>query len=108
MHPTEIDIAAFAAARADGAPVLDVRDPAEYVEGHVPGARLVPLAKLSGELPELRPSDRVYVICESGSRSAVAVERLRRAGIDAVAVRGGTAAWRSAALPVVRGTRAAA
>lgn len=105
MH--EVDLAAFAAAKADGALVLDVREPQEYVQGHVPGARLLPLSRLEIELPSLRATRRVFVICESGARSSTAAQRLRRAGVDAVAVRGGTAAWRADARPVVRGARAA-
>ena len=37
MRP-EIDLTAFAATQSDGAFVVDVREPGEYVEGHVPGA----------------------------------------------------------------------
>jgi molybdopterin-guanine dinucleotide biosynthesis protein A/rhodanese-related sulfurtransferase len=100
----EVVVAELVAARAAGAPVLDVRQPEEYAEAHVPGAQLVPLAEVLQRIDEV-PSDRtVYVICKSGPRSLKAAEHLRGAGIDAVNVAGGTLAWIDAGHPVVRGS----
>ena len=99
----EVNLVDFAAAHADGAAVVDVREPFEYVEGHVPGARLVPLAQLPtvvGDLPRNRP---VYVICASGNRSLAAAQFLARAGIDARSVSGGTGGWARSGRPVVTG-----
>ncbi|MGJ8722629.1 MAG: rhodanese-like domain-containing protein [Salinibacterium amurskyense] len=45
----------------------------------------------------------MYVICESGGRSAQAVEWLNTQGFDAVNIEGGTSAWRNAGLPVTKG-----
>ncbi|HCU96764.1 MAG TPA: sulfurtransferase [Actinobacteria bacterium] len=101
----EVDLATFAAAHADGAVVIDVREPYEYVAGHVPGARLVPLARLphhAGELPAREP---VYVICASGNRSWTAAQFLAGRGIDAKSVIGGTGDWMASGLPVVRGAQ---
>lgn len=107
MNIPEIDQPAFAAALADGAPVLDVRDPEEYVDGHIPGARLVPLPQVEAHLPWLRSHRPVLVVCESGARSRRAAEILSRAGQASVVLRGGTAQWRAAQRPVVRGAHAA-
>ena len=99
----EIQPAAFADAHADGAFVVDVRAPAEYVEGHVPGAQLLPLPRIHGRLGEL-PNDRaVYVICATGNRSKTAASWMRRAGIDAISVAGGTGGWIRLGKPVIRG-----
>lgn len=103
---TEVAVTSFIAAHADGALVLDVREPHEYAAGHVPGALLVPLSTVNdtaGELPTGRP---IFVICQSGNRSRVAAERLSRAGHDARSVIGGTGAWIGAGRPVVRGQHA--
>lgn len=100
----EIDLQAFAAAHADGAFVVDVREPFEYVTGHVPGAQLVPLSQVHARLTELPRGDRVYVICASGNRSKTATSWLVSAGYDAVSVAGGTGGWISQGRPVVRGS----
>ncbi|WP_101255922.1 rhodanese-like domain-containing protein [Streptomyces barkulensis] len=99
----EIDQQRFTEAHAAGALVLDVRDRGEYRTGHVPGARPAPLSLLPLKLAEL-PKDRpVYVICQSGGRSAQATALLRDVGYDARSVSGGTAAWTDAGRPVTTG-----
>jgi rhodanese-related sulfurtransferase len=49
--------------------VLDVREPWEFHQGHVPGAVLIPLGELSRRAGELDPHMPVAVICATGSRS---------------------------------------
>ena len=88
-----------------GATVIDVREPGEYVDGHVPGARLVPMTQLPSRLGELDRSARLYVVCASGGRSSAMADLLTAAGFDAVSVAGGTAGWRRTGRPVVRGER---
>lgn len=80
------------AAAASG-PVIDVREGDEYVAGHVPGARLMPLGIVPVRAQELPKDQPVYVICASGGRSAQAAQALARAGVDARSVAGGTKAW---------------
>ena len=103
----EVDLATFAAAVADGATVIDVREPEEYTAGHVAGARLIPLRQVpayAGELPRTEP---VYVICASGNRSATAARYLSQVGVDARSVIGGTGGWQRSGRPVVTGLHAA-
>ncbi len=101
----EVPLAAFAAAHSDGAIVVDVREPGEYVGGHVPGATLVPMGQLTSRLSEL-PRDRpIYLICASGNRSLSTAGYLLRAGYDAHSVIGGTGAWARAGHPIVMGQR---
>jgi rhodanese-related sulfurtransferase len=102
----EIDVAAFAAAHADGAVVIDVREPYEYVSGHVPRAQLIPMAHVHASLHALPTDEPVYVICQSGNRSLTAGSWLRTAGIDAVSVAGGTGEWLRQGRPIVRGAHA--
>jgi rhodanese-related sulfurtransferase len=101
----EVDLHTFAAAHADGAFVIDVREPYEYVAGHVPGARLIPLARLPHQVGELPAGEPVYVICASGNRSWTASQFLIQRGIDARSVAGGTGDWTARGLPVVRGVQ---
>jgi len=101
----EVDLHTFAAAHSDGALVIDVREPHEYVTGHVPGAKLIPLARLPHQAGELPASEPVYVICASGNRSWTAARFLTARGIDARSVAGGTGDWMARGLPVVRGAQ---
>lgn len=103
----ETDIPTLAAAHSDGAFVIDVREPTEYVEGHVPGALLVPLSTVINHVTEFPRDRRIFVICRSGNRSRGATDLLNRLGFDAVSVAGGTVAWMAHHLPVVTGLRAA-
>ncbi|MFZ0216916.1 MAG: rhodanese-like domain-containing protein [Candidatus Dormiibacterota bacterium] len=103
----EIDVDAFASARAEGAYVLDVREPDEYAAGHVPGARNVPVGKVGEQaatLPESRP---VYMICQSGRRSMQAADELLGRGVEAVSVAGGTNAWVASGRQVATGPETA-
>ncbi|MBM6399327.1 rhodanese-like domain-containing protein [Phycicoccus sonneratiae] len=102
-----IDIPTLRARHADGAFVLDVREPAEYLSGHVPGAVLAPMSRITSALGPV-PRDRVvHVICQSGNRSRSMASLLGSLGYDAVTVEGGTSAWVAAGGPVVRGPAAA-
>jgi rhodanese-related sulfurtransferase len=99
----EIDIAEAARRHAAGTPVIDVREPDEYVEGHVPGAPLIPLGDVAERSDEFPATGEVLIICKSGGRSRHAAEHLRGLGVDAVNVAGGTMAWIEAGHPVVTG-----
>lgn len=105
----EIDIHTLAAARVDGAVVVDVREPDEYHSGHVPGAHHIPLGELAARVGELavhvgeHGRARVHVICASGRRSLLGARWLISQGFDAVSVAGGTAAWAEAGWPIETG-----
>ncbi len=105
VHMSEATLEQFAAAHADGATVIDVREPAEYVSGHVPGAVLAPMSQLSRHTADLDRSRPVYVICASGNRSGAMADYLVRSGFRARSVAGGTSAWVGSGRPVVTGAR---
>ena len=83
--------------------LLDVREPWEYLAGHVPGAQLIPLGELEQRVDEV-PRDRpVLAICHSGQRSLAAAGYLIQLGYSTVSnVDGGTAAWIERGYPVER------
>ncbi|HEY8018347.1 MAG TPA: MBL fold metallo-hydrolase [Actinomycetota bacterium] len=85
--------------------LLDVRQPAEWAEGHVEGARFVTGGQLPSRLDEVPDDGRpVAVMCGSGFRSVVASSLLRAEGRDRiVSVVGGMDAWRAAGLPTTPG-----
>ncbi|MDV6375578.1 rhodanese-like domain-containing protein [Deinococcus arenicola] len=75
-----------------GAQLIDVREPAEYAGGHLPGAVNIPLAQLKST-PVLSRAP-VVLVCASGSRSAQAAALLTEAGHSDVAhLLGGTVGW---------------
>ncbi|MEF3310413.1 sulfurtransferase TusA family protein [Paenibacillus sp. GYB004] len=60
--------------------VLDVREPAEFAFGRIPGAVSVPAGELERRLDQLNPNQEYYVICRSGSRSDAACQKLTERG----------------------------
>jgi rhodanese-related sulfurtransferase len=88
-----------------GAVLLDVRQPDEYGEAHVPGAWLIPLDEVPARAGELPPDTEILVICRSGARSHRAAEFLiDRHHLPAVNVAGGTLAWIDSGRGIVVGT----
>jgi rhodanese-related sulfurtransferase len=84
--------------------LVDVREEAEYRSGHASGAINIPLSKLEQSLEKLPKDKPVYLMCRSGSRSRMALNRLQAAGFDnAVNVQGGIMAWQMAELPISKG-----
>ena len=82
---------------------LDVRQPGEWAEGHLAGARLLTAAEVPDRLGELSRSRTWAVLCHSGYRSSVVASLLLREGFDVATLGGGMARWRAAGLPVVAG-----
>jgi rhodanese-related sulfurtransferase len=85
--------------------VLDVRQPSEFQVGHIASAKLIPLNKLKQQINELPKGKTILCVCQSGSRSGVAVRQLRAAGYNAINLRGGMGAWQRAGLAVKKGAR---
>jgi len=83
--------------------LLDVRQPAEYEQGHLPGAFLIPLPRLADSLNELDSSRPTIVYCAVGGRSRMATQLLMHQGFrDVYHIQGGIEAWeeRTATGPV--------
>jgi rhodanese-related sulfurtransferase len=99
-----IDVDELARRLDAGAPLIDVRQPDEYDEFHVPGARLIPLMELPERIDEVPSDGTVYVICGVGSRSGRAVRFLNAQGRDTINVAGGSQAWVAAGHPVEQGS----
>lgn len=86
--------------------LVDVGEAAEFASGHAAGARNVPFGTLeSGAGLPTNKTLPLIVLCPTGARAGRAAALLRKAGYEkAVALAGGTAAWRDASLPVERST----
>jgi len=81
--------------------VLDVREPAEWEQAHVPGAVHIPLMDLPGRLDEVPRDRRLLVVCHVGARSAQAAGFLVAHGLDAVNLDGGLVEWHAAGRELV-------
>lgn len=111
----EIDHAELEALRAQGAPLIDVREPGEFAEGRIPGAVNIPRGVLEFEVdghPAVNCARNaalshreaaVILSCRSGGRSALAAAALQELGFaDPVSLAGGFVGWIHAGKPVER------
>jgi rhodanese-related sulfurtransferase len=109
--PATIDVISPAALAELGkkGPVklIDVRTPAEFESVHASGAINIPLDRLDPAVVLNGCTETVYLICRGGTRGQTACEKLLAANpaVRIVNVDGGTLAWESEGLPVVRGRK---
>ncbi len=80
--------------------VLDVRQPEEYRQGHIAGAKLIPLGELRRHMADLPKGREIVCVCASGSRSSSASKALAKEGFTVFNMQGGMLAWRQAKLPI--------
>lgn len=101
---TEIDI--HTAQSRLGELILDVREPAEFAAGHLPGAINIPRGVLEFRIdsqPEFQGKQQapIIVYCQSGGRSALATLVLTQLGYSqAVSMAGGFKAWSDQSYPL--------
>jgi rhodanese-related sulfurtransferase/rubrerythrin len=75
--------------------LLDVRQPEEYEDGHIPGAMLIPLGELEAREEELERGKKIITYCRSGHRSMAAAIALCGLGFkDILTLEGGILNWR--------------
>jgi rhodanese-related sulfurtransferase len=112
MTPPTVDAVSLAGRLSDdtnASPTLiDVRTPAEFEAGHIPGAVNVPLGELKASLDDLRPvlddHHDVVLVCRSGARAGQAQAVLQGGGLTATTVlSGGIVDWERTGGPVDRG-----
>ncbi|MDH5277167.1 MAG: rhodanese-like domain-containing protein [Gammaproteobacteria bacterium] len=109
----EVDPGELLVIHRSGAPIVDVREPDEFADGHIPGAVNIPRGLLEFEVdghPAVanRTAEAlshrelpVVLYCLSGGRSALAAEALQRLGFVApVSLAGGILGWADAGHPV--------
>ena len=79
--------------------IIDVREPREYKQGHVPKAQLIPLPKIMDSVSDLPQDLEIVLVCRAGRRSAKAAQILQSCGCQRVSIlRGGILAWEAAGL----------
>jgi rhodanese-related sulfurtransferase len=89
--------------------LVDVSEPGEFAAGHAAGARNIPFGQLEGskQLPTKKALPLI-LLCPTGARAGRAAALLRKAGFEkAVALQGGTAAWRDGSFPIEKSAETA-
>ncbi|MDB5775402.1 MAG: sulfurtransferase [Herbaspirillum sp.] len=84
--------------------IVDVRDAAQFAEGHIREAKNIPIKELAKRRDELDKfkNRKILVVCQNGTQSAKAAGILGKAGFGEVyGLSGGMAAWKKQSLPVV-------
>ena len=109
MHSFDVPTVTVADLPSD-ALLLDVREPNEWVAGHVDGALHIPMSDLANRLASdsnaLTPDAKIVVICKMGGRSAHVTAWLNQQGFQATNLEGGMLAWAGAHRPMVSDTGA--
>lgn len=82
-------------AKSGNAVLVDVRTPSEFYAGHIPGAKLIPVDEVEARLEEIpRDAEKIFVVCQGGTRSAAACEILSHHGfVNLVNIYDGTTNW---------------
>jgi len=87
---------------SDDLDIIDVRDPAEWAAGHLPGARLIPLCDLRDDPKAILTRDGVLFVCAAGVRSQTAARLAEATGLTRLYnLTGGTRGWANAGHPLV-------
>jgi rhodanese-related sulfurtransferase len=103
-YPLEISVEEAIAKRDAGAFILDVRQPEEWNEFHVPDSTLIPLGELTSHVNKLPKDQEIVIVCRSGNRSAQGRDILLDAGFTQVtSMAGGLTQWKAAGYPTVSG-----
>ena len=83
--------------------IVDVRDPHEFVKGHIEDAINIPLGKFSEQLGSLEKYKKqtLIVVCKTGTRSTPACKTLTKANFEQVFnITGGMQAWEDSKFPI--------
>lgn len=84
--------------------IIDVREPDEFLDHHLPGSTNVPLAKLPNWIKTFPNDDprQVFFVCRTGNRSARATYLAKLMNINAYNMKGGTVEWSARSYPRVK------
>lgn len=100
----EINVREAAHLREAGVFILDVRQPEEWRQYHIPGSTLIPLDQLASRLDEIPKRKAIVVVCREGNRSLDGRDILLNAGYEVVtSMAGGLRQWHGAGYPLVAG-----
>ncbi|MGZ8219239.1 rhodanese-like domain-containing protein [Methylomagnum sp.] len=104
-HKTVSPMEAVVLMNDENTVVVDVRETHEFSQGHIEGARHIPLGKVEERAHELEAykGKPVIVTCQSGTRSPTACKKLSGLGFTQIfEMKGGIIAWEEDKLPVTK------
>lgn len=109
--PGGIDVDAALGLIMKGGVWVDVRTPAEYEAGHIPGSRLVEIRALAenamdavfADDPFVEPGTTLVLVCDTGLRSGHAVPLVRQQGLNAEFLADGLRSWARSGQPLLPG-----
>jgi len=88
----------------EDARVIDIREAADYAQGHIPNAKHIPYKELQNrkdDVEKIKASSPLILYCATGGRAINAVLKLQKAGFDKTfSLQGGITEWEKAGLPV--------
>lgn len=93
------DLQALIKSGANTFTIVDVRDPEEFAEGHIPGAINIPVASFAAGSGVLDKKKKIITTCNSGGRSYNAYRKLMKLGYKDIG-QAIFADWKEAGLPV--------
>ncbi|MGM0605239.1 MAG: rhodanese-like domain-containing protein [Halobacteriota archaeon] len=81
----------------DGPRIVDIRSPAAFERGHIPGSVNIPFAELPQRVDSLSDADHIVTVCPHGQASVQAARLIKSyagtADADVESMRGGLSAW---------------
>jgi len=102
--PLEVNTTRAFELKNAGAFFLDVREPSEWNERHIPGSTLIPLGELASRVIEVPADQMIVVVCRSGNRSQSGRDILLAAGFTQVtSMSGGINQWQTSGYPITTG-----
>ncbi len=82
--------------------IIDVREPEEFVTGHIPNAQLIPMPKIMSHEVSLSRDEEIVLVCRTGRRTTQIIYALQKEGYRNLAnMDGGMVSWEEAGLPAV-------
>lgn len=85
--------------------IVDIRDASTFNDGHIVNAINIPVSDLDHNVKRLEKDKQrpIVIVCATGQKSPVVMNKLRKLGFEKVhLLTGGMAAWRNASMPIVK------
>jgi rhodanese-related sulfurtransferase len=83
--------------------IIDLRESADYLKGHIEGSTNIPLDKLDEKLPSLKSkkNTELLLVCQTGTRINTAAKTLVKNGFEKIlSLKGGMQSWEDNKLPL--------